>query len=149
MSFEELSAPIKAAPAKAPVKIGMIKIGRNSTPRLTVVIRREVLDLLGGKSRRYRVAVGKAENAHWLRIVQADDGVFEAQELGIAKGGGVFRLRMGDHERFPSCALPLQETDYKHEKVGKCLLIGLPSWAWDANRRAEVEKAAQRSRAGA
>lgn len=144
MSFEELLPPLKAAAAKAPVKVGMIKIGRNSAPRLTVIIRREVLDLLGGKSRRYRVALGKAENAHWLRITQADDGVFEAAELGMAKGGGVFRFRLGDHDRLPLCALPMQETNYEYQKVGKCLLIGLPSWAWDAKRKAEVESIAKR-----
>lgn len=145
MSFEELAPPEKRVTAKAPVKVGMIKIGRNSAPRLTVIIRREVLDLLGGKSRRYRVAIGKADDAHWLRLVQADDGPFEATELGIAKGGGVFRFRLGDHDKLPECFVPMQETNFEHQKVGKCLLIGLPSWAWDAKRRAELEQQAGRA----
>lgn len=141
MAFEELAPPVKRAPTKADVRIGMSVMGRGDavTPKLTVVLREHVLDLLGGKSRRYRVAIGTTEDAHWLRIVQADDGSFEAQELGIAKGGGVFRIRTGAHDRLPACIIPLQETNYRHDKVGKCLLVGLPSWAWDARRKKELE----------
>ena len=53
-------------------------------------------------------------------------------------------FRLGDHDRLPSCALPMQETNYEFQKVGKCLLIGLPSWAWDAKRKAEMEAIAKR-----
>lgn len=147
MSWDELAPPEKGAKSAAPVRVGMFQI-RGGEPRLVVLMRREVIDLVAGGVRRFKVALGKVENRHLLRIQQADDGPFEAGEMGTAKGGGTFRILLAPNDRFPCCRIKAQEVPFKHDKVGKALLITLPSWAWDDRIKRDMETSS-RGRAAA
>jgi hypothetical protein len=141
MSWEDLAPPVKVPTAKQkpPMSVYMFKMAPKRPARLGVVLRADILDLLPGDVRRFRVQLGKADNKHQLRIACDAEGRFEAALLGKAKGGGWFRFLLAANPQFPDCRLERQEVRFKHDKVGKALLIDLPAWAWDARVRKDVE----------
>lgn len=139
--WDELAPAQKAAPSKAPVRVGVSIIGRHGSARMAVYVRTAVLDELGGRARRYRASLGKGGNRTLLRIAQGDDAPFEATELGTAKGGGTWRILLPPNERVPNCKVLPVDVKYEVRKKGE-LLITLPSWAWDDREREKVQKQA-------
>lgn len=144
MSWEEIVPPLKGATATAAVRVGMTCLRKTAAPRLFVLLRASVLGVLEGVAGRYRVDVGSVEHRHLLRIRADDSGPFGAVQLGRKAGDGeaTMRLILPPAERFPMCSVKAQEVEWKHDKVGKCLLVTLPSWAWDEAQKRDVEKRA-------
>lgn len=125
MSFEDLTPQPKGCSALVPVKVGMMKM-RSARARAYIVFRRDVLERLGGKCWRYRVALGKGENAHQVAVTQDDAGPFEARPL---KGDRAFLIRLPVVDRFPNEKLPTTECPH-HVGGANRVLVDLPSWAW-------------------
>lgn len=143
MSFEDVMPKRGGARAtKPPVRVGMWQV-KDADARLWLQIGGEVLDLLGDGERCYRVALGKGEDKHLLRIIRDDEGPFRPTELGIAKGGGWFRFLLAPDTRFPVIRVDLVEAKYE-VRTGKGaaqLLVTLPAWGWDEGERKRVEGA--------
>lgn len=133
----------KASSPKAPIRFGLAKLGHGGSGRARgfVLIQRDVLEPLGLKHFRVGVRVGKGARAHQVAIVPADDGAFELQELGVAKGGGVYRVRFPVVETFPDATAPAGERPFKIEREGKrqIVVIDLPAFCWDKNARKAFE----------
>ena len=140
--WTDLQPVAKAAPAKVPVRFGLQKLGRGDGPSKGVLlIRRDALAQLDLKHHRVAVRLGKGARSHQIAIVPQDDGPFELQEVGVAKGGGVYRVFLPPIETFPKCTAPMVERPFKIEREGKrqIIVIDLPSFCWDANSRKSFE----------
>lgn len=133
----DLVPQAKAASAVIPVRFGMQKI-RGAHARGVLLIRRDVLTPLKMETWRVHVRVGSSpERRHQIAIVPAKDGMFELGEVGKAKGGGVFRVRLPIVDRFPDIALALAPAPHKVEHTGAkpFLTIDLPAAIWRAGGR--------------
>lgn len=141
--WTELEPPAKASTAKAPVRFGLQKLGHGGTGRARgyVLLSRAVIEQLGLKHFRVAVRVGKGARSHQVAIVPTDDGPFELQELGTAKGGGTYRVRFPVVEQFPDASAPAFERSFKIEREGKrqMIVIDLPAYCFDANARRAFE----------
>lgn len=142
MEWEPLAPPVKkAGNAKIPVRVGMSSI-RGERAKMSVLLRTEVLDLIGeGRARRYSVDLGHGMHAHQIRIRQDDLSNFEASEMGVSKGGGVWRIRLPEVERFPRVKISPEPVKWEHDKAHKCLIVTLPAWAWDEGSRRRLQSA--------
>lgn len=128
----DLEPAEKASPTAADVRLGMVK--RGETPgRLTLIVRREVLDRLGGKAHRYRIARGKVSNKHLLRIVQDDEGKFEAGDNPGSKGKAL-RLVLPLLDGDPDAARKPQEVAFEIDRKRQTMFVTLPSWVWNRMR---------------
>lgn len=140
--WTELQPVTKGAPVKVPVRFGLQKLGRGDGPAKGVLlIRRDCLAQLDLRHLRVAVRLGKGARAHQIALVPQDDGPFELQEVGVAKGGGIYRLRLPPIDTFPDRAAPLIERPFKIERDGKrqIIVVDLPSFCWDANARKSFE----------
>ena len=145
--WNELEPDPKTVAATAPVRFGLSKTGRHAKSRAkgVVLIRKTIVQQLGMTNWRVRIRVGKGGRAHQIAIVPDAQGPFELAEVGVAKGGGVFRVRLPMVEAWPDKAVPPAERSFKVETEGKTkiLVIALPPYCWDANaRRLLMAKAA-------
>lgn len=140
MSWQELQPFKRAASAAAPVRVGVRQI-RDAPARALILIKSDILKLLG-PAKRFRIALGSAEQRHQLRIAVDEVGPFEPEEVGKAKGGGVFRFLLPPLDRFPECKVEAQAADYQHDKAGKAIIVDLPAWAWNEKVKLDLERAA-------
>lgn len=125
MSFEELEPQRKGAKPAVPLKMGLSKM-RGARARAYVVFHKPVLEQLGGKAWRYKLAIGKGEDAHHLRITQDDHGAFEATEMR----GGAMIVRLPIIDRFPDQKIPTAECRFSVQREHHRIVIDMPSWAW-------------------
>ena len=132
--WEELEPQNKPpSAALAPVRFGMRQI-RSAPARGVLLIRGDVLaELCGGKAARFKVRLGRGAHSHQLMIVRADDGNFEAGQVGRAmsedKGPGVWRIILPPVERLPDRKMVADEVKYEIKR-GVSMTVDLPAWAW-------------------
>jgi hypothetical protein len=118
----------------------MSRPGKNVQARLSLYIRADVLGLIGGGAKKFRLSLGRGANKHLLRVQQEEGAPFVAVEVGKAKGGGTFRLMLPPTEQFPDARVPPQGVTYEHKKGERALLITMPAWAWNNAVKADMEK---------
>lgn len=141
--WDDLQPAPKAAAVMAPVRFSL-KQGRGGTWRATVLIRKEVLEKLRATHWRFAVRIGKGGNRHRLAIVPASDGRFELQEVGKAKGGGVYRLFLPPVDSWAevemaTMAVGHSVADFRGSQ--KALFIDLPRPVWDMGAALAVRRA--------
>lgn len=126
------------AQPKEPVRIAMSKM-RTAPARMVLLIRRDVLAKLGGRAERYRIHVGRVEDRHRLKLVQDDQGPFEANVAG--QKSSVMRIRLPFIEQFPDCKIAAQGVAFEQLQTQRnALLVTLPAWAWNAEQKAQRER---------
>lgn len=138
MTWQELEPDTKAAPPKAPVRVGLFK-PRGARARMVVLVETVILEGLGGRAMRYRVQAGNGTEGHQIRIVQDDAGRFEAANCGRAEAGKrttYQRIRLPKMDRFPDQTMPMEKADFSVDKQARALTIDLPAWAWHRRPRA-------------
>lgn len=145
MAWEEIIPAKAGTKASVPARVGMMAI-RGGDPKLFILLRGPLLELLPGKGERFKVDLGTVEHRHLVRIGRVEQGAFGALKMGRAAADGqwTYRISLPFNERFPLCSIPAQEVTFEHDKVGKCLLVTLPSWAWDDRQKREVEARASK-----
>lgn len=144
MSFETLQPPAKAAGNADPVRVSVTARGRLAPSRLAIMVRAEILDQIDKKKKRqFHVLLGKGEDKHLVRLVADEAGVFAAREIKVGRKstGGIFKISLPAHERWPACTVKARAASYA--QAGKDGLdITLPAWAWDTGAKADIEKRA-------
>lgn len=146
--WTDLAPTPKAATTHEPVRFGMSKI-RGAKARGVLLLRREVIDQLDMKHWRVAIRIGSGARAHQIAVVPDDNGLFTLDEVGTAKKGGTWRVRLPVVDRFPDIASPALGRSWKIEQDGKrkILVIDLPPYCFDEGSKRRAVAAAQTARA--
>lgn len=112
-TWDELEPDTRRVAPATPVRVGMRKV-RGGRARMVVIVDREILERLGGRAMRYRLAAGRGAAGHQVHVAQDDQGRFEALACG-----------------------PPEPAKYSVDGPGRALVVDLPAWAWtNSSRRA-------------
>ncbi len=146
--WSDLAPAPKAATATEPVRFSMMKM-RGAPARGCVLIRKDVLASLDLTTHwRVKIRIGSGGRAHQIAIVPSADGPFELQEVGVAKGGGVWRVRLPHVDKWPDIAAMSEPRPFKVEREGsvKILVVDLPTFCWNSDAKAKALAAFKVSR---
>lgn len=139
----DLEPASKPVAQQAPVRFGYAKAGKG-TMRGRVLIRAAVLAPLDMKSWRVDVKIGGGARLGRLAIVPNPAGKFELTEMGIAKGGGTYRLMLPPVASWSDEPFETAEQAYSIETIHgrtKGLVVHLPLIVVDPARALQARAA--------